>query len=153
LPVTRLVVHEPPYGPDDEESTHAARELAEGVRAAVADDRRAEAIALFLADSGMPPEMVEGMSLDPAMQAVVPTMPYDLEVMGDFGGGTIPEDLVRNVRVPTLVVAGGASPDFFLDTASRLAELLPDAAHTVLEGQDHGAPADVVAPVVTDFLG
>jgi pimeloyl-ACP methyl ester carboxylesterase len=93
------------------------------------------------------------MSRDPAMQAVVPTMPYDLEVMGDFGGGTIPEDLVRSVRVPTLVVAGGASPDFFLDTARRLAKLLPDATLTVLEDQDHGAPADVVAPVVADFLG
>jgi hypothetical protein len=41
----------------------------------------------------MPPEMVEGMSSDPMMQAVAPTMPYDFEVMGDLGGGTIPEDL------------------------------------------------------------
>jgi pimeloyl-ACP methyl ester carboxylesterase len=153
LPITRLVLHEPPYGPDDDESTRAARKLAEHVRAAIAEDRRADAIELFLADSGMPPEMIAGMSGDPKMQAVAPTMPYDHEVMGDFSrGGTIPEDLVRAIGIPTLVVAGGASPDCFRETATRIATLLPNGTHTVLEGQDHGAPADVVAPVVTEFF-
>jgi pimeloyl-ACP methyl ester carboxylesterase len=153
LPVTRLVVHEPPYGADDEESRRTNRELAENVRVALAAGRRADAIGLFFANMGMPDEMVAGMGTDPAMQAVAPTMTNDFEVMGDFGGGTIPEDLVRSVAVPTLVIAGGASPGFFRDTASRLAELLPDGTLTVLEGQDHAAPAEVVAPVVGDFLG
>jgi pimeloyl-ACP methyl ester carboxylesterase len=152
LPITRLVLHEPPYGPDDEESTRSARTLAENVRVALAEDRRADAIALFFADMGLPEEVAAGMCGDPAMQAVAPTMIHDFEIMGDFGGGTIPEDLVRAVAVPTLVIAGGASPDFFRDTATRLAELLPDGTLTVLEGHDHGAPADVVAPVVGDFL-
>jgi pimeloyl-ACP methyl ester carboxylesterase len=153
VPITRLVLHEPPYGPDDEESTRHARELAEDVRAAIAEDRRADAIALFLTSMGMPPEMVAGQSGDPAMLAVAPTMPNDFEVMGDFTrGGAIPEELVRGVGIPALVIAGGASPDFFRDTAARLAELLPDARHEVLEGQHHGAPADVVAPVVARFL-
>jgi pimeloyl-ACP methyl ester carboxylesterase len=150
LPVSRLVLHEPPYGPDDEETTSEARRLAQDVRRAVAEDRRADAIRLFMAASGLPPELAEGASADPAMQAVAPTMPYDFEVMGD--GGTIPEGLVRAVDVPTLVLAGGMSPAFFRDTAARIAELLPRGTYTVLEGQDHGAPADVVAPVVSDFL-
>ncbi len=153
LPITRLVLHEPPYGPDDEESTRSARTLAEAVRAAVAEDRRADAIKLFMADSGMPPEMVEGMATDPKVLALVPTMPYDHEVMGDFSrGGTIPEDLVRSIEVPTLVISGGSSPDFFCDTAARIAEILPDGTLAVLEGQGHDAPADVVAPVVAAFL-
>ena len=153
LPITRLVLHEPPYGPDDEESKRGARELAENVRAALAEDRRADAIKLFLTASGMPPELVEGMSSDPQMHAVAPTMPYDFEVMGDSSrGGTIPEGLVRAISIPTLMIAGGASPDFFRDTAARIAEVLPNGKHMVLEGQDHGAPADVVAPVVAEFL-
>jgi pimeloyl-ACP methyl ester carboxylesterase len=153
LPITRLVLHEPPYGPDDEESKREARELAENVRAALAQDRRADAIKLFLTASGMPPEMAEGASGDPKMLALAPTMPYDFEVMGDINrGGTIPEDLVRAISIPTLVIAGGASPDFFRVTAARIAETLPNGKHTVLEGQDHGAPADVVAPVVADFF-
>jgi hypothetical protein len=38
------------------------------------------------------------------------------------------------------------------DTAARIAEVLPNAKHTVLTGQDHGGPADVVTPVVADFF-
>jgi pimeloyl-ACP methyl ester carboxylesterase len=68
------------------------------------------------------------------------------------GGGTVPVDLVRVINIPTLVIAGGASPDFFRDTATRIADLLPDSEYTVLDGADHGAPADVVAPAVAEFL-
>ena len=50
------------------------------------------------------------------------------------------------------MIAGGASPDFFRDAAARIAEVLPNGMLVVLEGQDHGAPPDVVAPVVADFL-
>jgi pimeloyl-ACP methyl ester carboxylesterase len=97
--------------------------------------------------------MAEGASGDPKMLALAPTMPYDFEVMGDISrGGTIPEDLVRTIGMPTLVIAGGASPDFFRDTAAQIADLLPNGKHAVLEGQDHGAPADVVAPVVAEFF-
>jgi pimeloyl-ACP methyl ester carboxylesterase len=153
VPIARLVLHEPPYGGDDEESKQGARQLAENIRTAVAGGRHADAVKLFLSESGMPAEAADGMSGDPAMQAVAPTMPYDFEIMGDFTrGGTIPEDVVRGIAVPTLVIAGGASPDFFRDAATRLAELLPHGEHTVLAGQDHGAPADVVAPVVAAFL-
>ena len=152
LPVSRLVLHEPPYGGDDEESTDAARQLAERVRAAIAAGRRGEAITMFMADMGMPPDVIEGMATDPGMLAVAPTMPYDHDVMGDFDrGGTIPEELVAAITVPTLVIAGGESPDFFRDTAARLADLLPDGTLTVLDGQDHGAPAEVVAPVVASL--
>ncbi len=151
--INRLVLHEPPYGSDDEESKRDARELAENVRAAIAQVRRADAIKLFLSASGVSSEMVEGMSNDPKMLAVAPTIPYDFEVMGDINrGGTIPKGLVRAISIPTLVIAGGASPDFFRDAAARIAELLPNGKYTVLGNQDHGAPADVVAPVVAGFF-
>ena len=152
LPITALVAHEPPYGGDDEESQASARELAEIVRVALAEGRRADAIAAFFEPMGTPAEVVAGMTADPAMLAVAPTMNHDFAVMGDPEGGTIPEDLVRGIDVPALVVAGGASPEFFRDTAARLADLLPRATSVVLDGQDHGAPADVVAPVVADFV-
>jgi pimeloyl-ACP methyl ester carboxylesterase len=80
-------------------------------------------------------------------------MPNDFEVMGDFtDGGAIPEALVRAVTIPTLLIAGGGSPDFFLETATRVARLLPDGRLTLLKDADHGAPPDVVAPAVEAFL-
>jgi pimeloyl-ACP methyl ester carboxylesterase len=101
----------------------------------------------------MPAEIATAMSNDPAMQAVAATMPYDFAVIGNISrGGTIPEDRVRAVAIPTLVVSGGTSPDFFRDTAERITKLLTHGTHTVLDGHDHAAPPDVVAPVVADFL-
>ena len=153
LPITRLVLHEPPYGPDDDVSTDAARALARRVGAAIAEDRRGDAIALFMAEAGAPAEVAEQMRGDPALLAIAPTMPYDLRVMGDGDrGGTIPVELARAVTVPTLVIAGGASPDFFRSTATRLVALLPQGALRVLDGLDHDAPAEAVAPVVAEYL-
>lgn len=152
-PITRLVLHEPPWGDDDPGSTAEVRRMAAEVVAALDDGRPADAIGRFLADTGMPDEVRAGLAADPAMQAVAPTMSYDLMVMGDLdAGGTIPEALVRTVTGPTLVVAGGASPEFFRTTAERLAALLPHGELAVLDGHDHGAPADAVAPVVARFL-
>jgi pimeloyl-ACP methyl ester carboxylesterase len=140
LPITHLVLHEPPYGDDDEASRRSARELAQGVVDALNAQRPADAISGFMAAAGVPPEMVEAMVSDPSILAMASTMRYDIEVMGELGeGGTLPEALVRAVTVPTLVIAGAASPDFFRNTASRIASQLPGTKYVVLEGQDHGA--------------
>jgi pimeloyl-ACP methyl ester carboxylesterase len=74
-------------------------------------------------------------------------------VVGDVSrGGAVPEELVRALTMPTLVISGSASPGFFQETAARIAELLPIGAHVVLEGRDHGASADAVGPVVAEFV-
>jgi pimeloyl-ACP methyl ester carboxylesterase len=150
--IDRLVLHEPPYGPDDEESKQSAREHAESIRAALREGRRADAIRQELSGFGMPPEMAEPASNDPHMQAIAPTMIYDHEVNGDFDGGSVPEDLVRAVTAPTLVIAGGTSPQFFRDAATRIVDLLHNGRYSLLDGYDHAAPGSVVAPVVADFL-
>ncbi len=152
LPITRLVLHEPPYGPDDAGSRSSARALAERVRAAIEADREGDAIAHFFDALGLDRDIVAALRANPAMLAVARTMPYDFEVMGDFTGGIVPEDLVRAVRMPTLVLAGGASPDFFRRTAERIVRLLPDGAEALLEDHDHDAPGEVVAPVVARFF-
>ena len=153
LPIAKLVLHEPPYGPGDEKSRQEARESAEQVLAPLAEDRRGDAINLFLSAAGLPPEMAEGASKDPKTLALAPTMAYDYEVVGDVSrGGAVPEELVRALTMPTLVISGSASPGFFQETAARIAELLPNGAHVVLEGQDHGASADAVGPVVAEFV-
>lgn len=152
LPIPRLILHEPPYGADDVASRSEARELAEGVRAAVEAGRPEDAIGLFMAGMGTPDEVVASMAADPRMLRLATTMPYDHAVMGDFDeGGAIPVATVRRVAIPTLVLAGTASPDFFLDAARRIAELLPDGRLHQLDGADHGAPAAVVAPAVGAF--
>ena len=152
LPIDRLVLHEPPYGPDDEESKRGSREMARAIRDLIAKNRRSDAISLFFSAVGVPSDTVEVWSRAPHMLEMAPTMLHDYEVMGDFEGGTIPTRMVRGIDVPTLVLAGGASLDFFRDTAARIAALLPDGRYVVLDGQDHEADPDVVAPVVAEFI-
>ena len=98
LPVTALVLHEPPYSTGDDESRRAARELAENIRTALASGRRQEAIRLFGAAAGMPNDMVKEFSGDPRRRSLAHTMIYDFEVMGEFAGGGIPEHLVVPYR-------------------------------------------------------
>lgn len=150
LPIGRVVLHEPPYDAvDDDASRQRSRQLAEVVSTAIAEGRPGDAIGAFFTSSGMPDEVAASMATDPAMLAVAPSMPYDLAVMGD---GAIPVERVRRVTVPTLVIAGSESEDFFRATATRLVDLLPDARLTILDGADHGAPADLVAPAIAPFL-
>ena len=101
----------------------------------------------------MPDELVATMSTDPDLLAVARTMPYDLEVMGDFDrGGTIPHDVARSIDIPTLLIDGAASPGFFRETTDRLASLIPGCTRVVLDDHGHDAPAAVVAPVVAEYL-
>jgi pimeloyl-ACP methyl ester carboxylesterase len=61
-------------------------------------------------------------------------------------------DEAAEVAVPTLILTGGRSMPFFRLTAEALAEAIPDARAEVLEGQEHVADPEVLAPVVEAFL-
>ena len=146
--IGRLVLHEPPWSDDDPVGSVA---LGETILTALAEERPGDAITAFMGGTGMPPEAVAAIAADPAMLAVAPTMPYDLAATG--ADGSVPVSQLSELAAPTLVLAGTASPPFFLRTAEQVADRIPDARLTRLEGADHGAPADVVAPPVATFLG
>jgi pimeloyl-ACP methyl ester carboxylesterase len=154
LPISKLVLHEPPYTPDrDVDRQRASRKEAEHIKTLLAEDRRGDAVEYILRGIGMPTELVNGMSQDPRTLAMAHTMAYDSEIMGDISrGGTIPADLLDAVTIPTLVVCGGASPAWMIDVGRRLAEGLPNGRHCVLEGHEHVVPPEVLAPVLAEFF-
>jgi pimeloyl-ACP methyl ester carboxylesterase len=157
LPLDRLVLHEPPYSPDSEAERREAREYAEQLRALLAEDRRGDAMELFFTLVGMPLEMVAEMRRGdpswPAFESLAHTLAYDSEVMGDLEtGGTVPAELAGRVEVETLVLVGGASPDWMIDVGRRLAEAVQRGEHRVLEGQEHVVPPEILAPVVEAFV-
>jgi pimeloyl-ACP methyl ester carboxylesterase len=145
LLIPKLVLHEPPYNPEgDEYRQRATRKEAEHIRTLLAEDRRGEAVEYFWASIGMPQEMVDEMRQTPRwaeLEAMAPTMAYDSEVMGDIGrGGAVPTDLAGRVRCETLVLVGGASPEWMIDVARQVADALPHGGYRVLEGQEHVVP-------------
>ena len=106
---------------------------------------------------GMPAEMVAQMRRsDPAwgtLESLAPTLAYDSRVMGDISdGGAMPADLAGRVSAPTLVLVGGASPDWMIEVGRRLAEAVQSGEIRVLEGQEHVVPPELLAPVVREFL-
>lgn len=123
LPIEKLVLHEPPYNPDnDEDRQRATRKEAEHIKVLLAEDRRADAVEYILRSIGLPTEMIDGMSQDPRTLAMAHTMAYDSAVMGDIArGGTIPADLLAAVTIPALVLVGGVGPGWMIDRCSRSA--------------------------------
>ena len=84
---------------------------------------------------------------------MAPTLAYDSEVMGDIGKeGTIPVEQAGRVKVPALVLTGGADYPWMIEVGRRLAEAMPNGRHCVLEGQEHTVPPEVLVPVLEDFL-
>ena len=156
LPVDRFVLHDPPYSPDDAAAQDEARRFGTTLRGLLREDRRAEAIELWFRGTGMPDEAVEGLrasAMWPGLLAVAPTLAYDSAVMGDVDrGGAVPEDIAARAARPGLVLVGGASPPFMMEVGRRLADLLPDARHRVLDGQGHVVPPEILAPTVAEFL-
>jgi len=85
----------------------------------------------------------------PLFEAVAPTLAYDDAIMGD---GAVPTARLASITVPTLVMAGGASPAFMLDAAQEAAHALPGAGLRILEGQTHDVAPEVLAPVLVEFF-
>jgi pimeloyl-ACP methyl ester carboxylesterase len=156
LPIARVVLHEPPYNPDGEEERRISREYAENLKTILAEDRRGDAVELFMTTVGMPQEMVGQMRNEPwwaGMEEISPTLAYDSEVMGDISrGGTIPADLAGAVTIPALVLCGGASPAWMIDIGRQIADAMPNGRHRVLEGQEHVVAPELLAPVLAEFF-
>lgn len=80
----------------------------------------------------------------------------DYVLKGPDGEATL-LDMLSNepwdsIKMPTLVMDGGASEGWIRNRASQLAEILPNSRHITLEGQDRGPADDVLAPVLVEFF-
>jgi pimeloyl-ACP methyl ester carboxylesterase len=151
LPITKAALWEPPYLPQGMPTP--PEDQVERYERFVAEGRRGDAVEFFMSKVvGMPPEFVAGARSQPwwaATEALAHTLAYDARIMGDY---RIPTDRVAQVRVPTLVVAGGADMPFMRDTAQALADALPQGEVRFLDGQGHDVDMHVLAPVLRGFF-
>jgi pimeloyl-ACP methyl ester carboxylesterase len=156
LPVSRFVLHDPPYSPDNESDRQEAISFAQDIFDLLAENNHVEAIEAWFRGTGMPNEVIDEMRGTPmwsGLIALAPTLAYDSAVMGDLdSGGAIPETIASQVTQPGLVLMGEDSPPFMLDVGRRLAELIPEGSLRMVEGQGHVVEPDLLAPLVTEFL-
>ncbi|HEY7432067.1 MAG TPA: alpha/beta hydrolase [Streptosporangiaceae bacterium] len=152
--LTKLAVYEPPFIVDDGRPPRA-RDYVQQLDKMTAEGRRGDAVVYFMIEAaGIPAEFAEGMRAQPffpAIEAVAHTIAYDGRVMGDtMYGGPLPAEWASFTR-STLVVDGGNTPWLHAGSVA-LGELLPNARHVTLGGQDHNVDPDVLAPVLIDYF-
>jgi pimeloyl-ACP methyl ester carboxylesterase len=156
LPVTKLALYEPPFIVDDGREP-LPDDYVERLAELAASGRRGDAVEYFLTSGpGVPPEVVAGMRTEPfwpGMEKIAHTLAYDGAVMGDtMSGRPLPADRWASVTVPTLVMDGDQSPAWARNSVAALVDVLPNAERRSLEGQDHGAASEVLAPVLVEFF-
>jgi pimeloyl-ACP methyl ester carboxylesterase len=151
--VKKLAIYEVPYN-DDREAQRAWRAYIQQLTELLAANRRGDAVALFMKYVGTPAEQIEGMRHTPAwpqLEAIAPTLAYDhAAILGE--DVSVPIERAAQVRVPTLVMNGGASFPFMYETARTLGQAMPHAQLRTLEGQSHGPADDVLAPALQEFF-
>jgi len=151
--VKKLAIYEVPYN-DDHEAQRAWRAYIQQLTELLAANRRGDAVALFMQSGGMPAEQIEGMRHSPAwpsLEAIAPTLAYDhAAILGE--DVSVPIERAAQVRVPTLVMNGGASYPFMYETARTLSQVMPHAQLSTLEGQGHAPDNDVLAHALKAFF-
>jgi pimeloyl-ACP methyl ester carboxylesterase len=150
--VTKLALWEPPYIVDDSRPKPPA-DTASIYREMVAEGRRGDAVEFFMTKVvGLPDEFAAFAKTQPwwpFQEALAHTLAYDAEIMGDY---SMPADEVARVKVPTLVLDGGASFDFLGVTAAALAKALPNGRRQSLEGQEHNVDPAVLGPALAEYF-
>ncbi len=157
ISVSRLAMYEPPYIVDDTRPPLPA-DYVEHLEELVAAGKREEVVGYFMtAATNMPAGMVEPMLDSPmvaSMERLAHTVSYDGRVMlgGSMYGQPLPIEWRDSVTVPTLVMDGRNSPEWLHNTCRALVQLLPDVCYRTIDGQDHAASPEAVAPVLEEFL-
>jgi pimeloyl-ACP methyl ester carboxylesterase len=149
--VTKLALWEPPFVPA--EFPQPPEDQVEQYERMIAEGRRGDAVEYFMSKVvGMPPEFVAGARAQPfwaATEALAHTLAYDARIMRDYA---VPTERAAAVKVPTLVIAGGADIPWMRQTAQKLAEALPNGQARFLEGQGHDVDPAVLASVLKEFF-
>jgi pimeloyl-ACP methyl ester carboxylesterase len=154
--VKKLSLYEPPFIIDDSRPPPPENFVGH-VDELIAADRRGDAVEFWLTEVvGAPAEAVAQMRSAPTwptFEALVHTLAYDVAVLGDnMAGNPLPTDQWTTATAPTLVMDGGASPQWIRNSARALAAILPDARHRTLEGQTHDAEPEILAPEIERFF-
>ncbi|MEO6236446.1 MAG: alpha/beta hydrolase [Vicinamibacterales bacterium] len=153
--IKKLAVYEAPFIVDDTRVTTEADW--DRIGAAVAADRRSDAIKLFLKSVGVPGFVRTLMPLVipvwSKLKAIAHTLPYDGAIVREHQRGRpLQASRWASVTIATLVVDGGKSPAWMRHANRSLATVLPHAQYRTLEGQTHLLKPEAHAPMLVAFF-
>jgi pimeloyl-ACP methyl ester carboxylesterase len=150
LHVAGIVAYEAPFTND--ETPPSGPDPAARIRELVAAGRERDAVMFWMSDVvHLPEQATAGMADAPWVTALEPlarTLPYDIAVTD----GGVPADELKKIGAPVLIIGGGNSPAWFRRSVAEQAAATPGARLRVLDGYDHNAPPEVVAPILAGFF-
>jgi pimeloyl-ACP methyl ester carboxylesterase len=145
----KLVLYEPPMG-----FLATPPEVVARLEELLAAGRREELLTLFMREvAGLPPDQVELMRSLPAWEArlaAADTIPREERVNREYA---FDPDRFRELRVPTLYLQGGDSPEPFRKAGEALRAALPDCRVVVMPGQRHAAMDTGTELFLAEVLG
>lgn len=147
--ITTLALLEPPLPSGDGDGDAELEQTSEMIRT----DRRGDAVTSFLADIGLPPEVIEEMKQSPewtGLEAMAHTLLDDGAITED---DALWNERARHVSVPTLVLFSEGTSAYLGDSARRAADSIPNALSQTLTGQFHDVDPETLAAELTKFLG
>jgi pimeloyl-ACP methyl ester carboxylesterase len=151
LPLAALVAYEAPFA--DEDTPPPAADPADHIRELVSSGRRGEAVTFWMSEVvHLPAEALAQMDGAPwvkALEPLTPTLPYDIAITD----GGVPTAELGKITAPVLILGGKNSPGWFQRSVAKQAAATPGARLTMLDGYDHNAPAEVIAPLLIEFFG
>ena len=162
LAVGTVAVYEVPYCIAGD-MPRRAREYVDQLGPALAENRRGDAVELFMQLAGSSAEDIAGARSSPwwpGMEALAHTLAYDAACMGDYFQP--PKARFATIAQPTLVATGGPippdspmagmPPDFFEQAADAIVACVPHAQRQTWEGQSHVADPKAIAPILERFF-
>jgi pimeloyl-ACP methyl ester carboxylesterase len=155
VPIERIVAYEAPFVVDGTREPQPP-DAPQAMQALVDRGERSEAVKTFMRTVGLPAPFIGLMRVLPAwrkLTAIAHTLPYDYAIVTPYQQGRpLPEGRYAAVSQPTLVIAGGKSPEHMRNAQAAVAAAVPDARLRTLDGQTHLVKPRVTGPVVREFL-
>ena len=151
LPAAGIVAYEAPFLNEDTPAPPV--DPADQIRRLVSSGRRGEAVVFWMSEVvRAPAEMIAQMDGAPwvkDLEPLTPTLPYDIAVTD----GGVPTAELGKITAPVLILGGRNSPGWFQRSVAEQAAATPGARLMMLDGYDHNAPPEVIAPILIDFFG
>lgn len=151
LPITKLVVYEPPFSIDKKHATEWIAYTAK-LKVFIKNNDRTSAIKLFMTTAGMPKILISILRITPIWNKIKPlahTLVYDAAIVNDR---MLPYADLAKITIPAIIIDGGNSPANMLDSAKALAKALPNSQYRTLKGQTHNVSAKVLASAIIELL-
>ena len=152
--VKKLAIYEVPYLPEaDADSQQRYKAYTTRLDEVLAAGRPGDAVGAFMMLVGASANDVDQIRQTPfwpMWEAVGHTLAYDAAALGEYS--VIPTERAARVAVPTLVMVGSNTFPFMFETATVLANVIPNAQQRTLEGQTHEVDSAALAPVLKEFF-